>query len=126
MVLPALAAGVEIVRDGNLGEQVGVQLPSQEPRRILLQVDAHDQRAVAAFHHFMHQLDRRLAPQWFNVVEPGGAHPLLVPGAHVGQVDVAEDDPGTATVLDGAEQVEEHRFEGLGRGVRGQELKAQG
>jgi hypothetical protein len=90
VILAALTRGVQPVGDGDVREQIGVEIAAQKVGRRQRQVDAHHDRAVAALDHLVHQFDRRLAPQRLHVVQPLGAHALLVPAAHVLQVDVAE------------------------------------
>src|SRR5437588_241259 len=60
------------------------------------EINTDDARAVAALDEFAHQLCRRLAPQRLDVPESGGGGAFLVPGAHVGEVDVAEGDGADA------------------------------
>src|SRR5579859_5956689 len=57
-----------------------------------LWVDAHDPGEVAARDELAHQRSRRLAPDRLHVTQARAGRALLVPGAHVGEVDVAEGD----------------------------------
>src|ERR1700719_539830 len=92
MELAVLAANVD-----SGGRDVGGEaLVYDPPEKRLVQpgqVDARDHGPATIRDELVEQLRRRLAPDGFHVLEARGYDSLLVPGADVGQVDVAEHHP---------------------------------
>lgn len=125
VVLAALATRVKSLGDAQFGHQVGVELPAEQTCRRLRQVHTHDQRVVAALHELPRDLDGRRAPQGLHVLQPGAAHALLVPCAHVREVDVAEHDPRDVARPEPIEDVEKHGLKAVRVGMRGDQLEPQ-
>ena len=92
VIFAVLAARVGASRH-DLGRETIVDDAAQPCLVQLGQVDTGDHRPPARGYELTKQEIRRLAPQELHVRQPGGGNALLVPGSHIGEMDVAEDNP---------------------------------
>src|SRR5215472_17855124 len=91
VVLAVLTAGID-PSGGYLVHEAFVD-GAPEPRRMQPgQIHASDDSPASRLDELAHQLGRRLTPDRLDVLQPGGRHAVLIPGADVSKVDVAEHD----------------------------------
>jgi len=82
VVLAVLTAGIDHSGSDLVDETLVDCAP--EPRSVQpAQIHAGDDSSASRFDELVHQLGRRLTPDWLDVLEPGARHPFFVPCANV-------------------------------------------
>src|SRR5438874_399332 len=94
-----------------LFDEICSDVAAQPPGFSAGEIDAHDARTVAARDEFAHQLSRRFSPERLDMPESRRRRALLVPGANVGEMDVAEGDRADAELASARECALEGLFE---------------
>src|SRR6266550_3263143 len=89
VILAVFAAGIDAGR-GDVGREALVDDATEPGRVELCQVDAGDHRSAAGRDVFLKQEMRRLAPDRLYMLQPGRGDPVFVPGAHISQVNIPE------------------------------------